>query len=62
MQQRVFGTPERPVLLDSEKLYEWAVGEAEYGDDYGELDELEDGPVVEVRGGLPRYLERSSRL
>src|SRR6185369_10630374 len=46
MQQRVFGTPEKPVLLDSQRLYEWAVGEAEYDDDYGGLDELEDGPVV----------------
>lgn len=58
MQQRVFGTPEKPVLLDSQKLYEWAVGEAQYEDDYGELDELEDGPVVEVRGTLPRYLSQ----
>ncbi|MBT1071988.1 L,D-transpeptidase [Pelotalea chapellei] len=56
MQNRMFGTPSRPVLLDSQKLYEWAAGESEYGDDYGELDELEDGPVVEVRGTLPRYL------
>jgi len=60
MQKRVFATPEKPVLLDSQKLYEWAVGEQEYGDDIGELDELEDGPVVEVRGSLPRYLDRSS--
>ncbi|MBC8017144.1 MAG: L,D-transpeptidase [Verrucomicrobia bacterium] len=59
MQQRVFDTPQHPVLLDSQKLYEWAVGEEEYGDDYGELDEIEDGPVVEVRGTLPRYLDRS---
>ncbi|NVN89128.1 MAG: L,D-transpeptidase [Desulfuromonadales bacterium] len=59
MQKRMFNTPENPVLLDSQKLYEWAVGEEEYGDDYGELEELEDGPVVEVRGTLPRYLERS---
>ena len=58
MQKRVFNTPENPVLLDSQKLYEWAVGEEDYGDDYGELDELEDGPVAEVRGVLPRYLER----
>ncbi len=58
MQKRVFNTPKNPVLLDSQKLYEWAVGEEEYGDDYGELDELEDGPVAEVRGVLPRYLER----
>jgi hypothetical protein len=62
MQKRVFSTPETPVLLDSQRLYEWVAGEDEYGDDYGELDELEDGPVVEVRGALPRYLERSARL
>ena len=60
MQLRVFDTPRNPVLLDSQKLYEWAAGEAEYGDDYGELDELEDGPVVEVRGTLPRYLPQGA--
>ena len=59
MQNRVFGTPEKPVLLDSQKLYAWAAGDDEYDDDYGELDELEDGPVVEVRGVLPRYLDKS---
>jgi len=59
MQLRVFNNPLDPLMLDSQKLYEWAVGEEEYGDDYGELDELEDAPVVEIRGELPRYLERS---
>jgi hypothetical protein len=59
MQNRVFGTPEKPVLLDSQRLYAWAAGDEEYDDDYGELDELEDGPVVEVRGSLPRYLDKS---
>ena len=58
MQNRVFGTPDRPELLDSQKLYAWAAGEGDYDDDIGELDELEDGPVVEVRGDLPRYLDR----
>lgn len=58
MQNRVYGVPARPVLLDSQKLYEWAAGENDYEDDYGEFDELEDGPVVEVRGGLPRYLDK----
>jgi hypothetical protein len=58
MQNRVFGTPKKPVLLDSQKLYAWAAGEAEYDYDDGRLDELEDGPVVEVRGSLPRYLEK----
>jgi hypothetical protein len=61
MQKRVFATPDKPVLLDSQKLYEWAVGETEYGDDFGELDELEDGPAVEVRGGLPCYLDLNSK-
>lgn len=58
MQKRVFGTPQQPVLKDSQKLYGWAAGEEEYEDDSGEAEELEDGPVVEVRGGLPRYLDR----
>ena len=58
MQKRVFGTPEKPVLLDSQKLYNWAVGEEDYDDDFGELEELEDGPMLEVRGALPRYLDR----
>lgn len=59
MQKRVFNSPKNPVLLDSHKLYNWAVGVDEYGEDSGGLEELEDGPVVEVRGALPRYLDRS---
>ena len=59
MQNRVFGTPEKPALLDSQRLYEWAAGEAEYDYDDGGLDELEDGPVVEVRGALPHYLDKN---
>ena len=59
MQKRVFGTPQQPVLKDSQKLYEWAAGEEEYEDDSGESEELEDGPIVEVRGALPRYLDRA---
>jgi hypothetical protein len=58
MQLRVFGTPLKPVLKDSQKLYEWAAGENEYEDDPGEAEEIEDGPFVEVRGSLPRYLDR----
>lgn len=55
MQKRVYGIPAKPVLTDSEKLYAWAVGEGEYEDDTGELEELEDGPVVEVVGDNPTY-------
>lgn len=58
MQKRVYGFPDRPVLLDSQKLYAWAAGEADYDFDNGELEELEGGPAVEVRGTLPRYLVR----
>lgn len=58
MQNRVFGTPEKPVLIDSQKLYQWAAGEGDYGEDSGESEELEDGPTVEVRGSLPRYLDK----
>jgi hypothetical protein len=55
MQNRMFDTPEKPVLKDSQKLYTWAVGEEEYEDDPGNLEELEDGPVVEVTGQNPVY-------
>jgi hypothetical protein len=55
MQNRMFDTPEQPVLLDSQKVYAWAVGEAEYEEDSGNQEELEDGPVVEVIGQNPVY-------
>ena len=55
MQERIYGIPAEPVLTDSEKLYDWAVGEADYEDDFGEFEELEDGPVVEVVGDNPVY-------
>ncbi len=58
MQLRVFGTPLKPVLRDSQKIYAWAAGEEEYEDDSGDSEELEDGPIVEVRGDLPRYLDK----
>lgn len=56
MQNREYGIPEIPVLHNSEKLYNWAVGEEDYDDDSGELELLDDGPVVEVRGANPRYV------
>ncbi|MEI6207399.1 MAG: L,D-transpeptidase [Desulfuromonadales bacterium] len=62
MQNRVFGTPAQPVLLDSQRLYAWAAGTADYEDDIGDLDELEEGPLVEVRGSLPRYLARRQQI
>jgi hypothetical protein len=59
MQNREYGIPEKPVLLNSEKLYNWAVGEDEYEEDSGETEELEDGPTVEVRGENPHYIKPS---
>jgi len=55
MQNRMFDTPEKPVLLDSQKVYAWAVGEEDYEDDSGNLEELEGGPIVEVVGQNPVY-------
>jgi hypothetical protein len=59
MQRRVYDFPARPVLLDSKKLYDWAVGEAEYGEDSGAPELLGDGPIVEITGDNPRYHSRS---
>jgi hypothetical protein len=55
MQKRMFETPEKPVLMDSQKVYAWAVGGDEYENDSGNLEELEDGPLVEVIGQNPVY-------
>jgi hypothetical protein len=55
MQKRMFATPEKPVLLDSQKVYAWAVGEEEYEADSGNQEELADGPIVEVIGQNPVY-------
>ncbi|MFZ3207756.1 MAG: L,D-transpeptidase [Geobacteraceae bacterium] len=55
MQRRVYDFTTRPVLLDSKKLYDWAVGEAEYEEDSGALELLEDGPIVDIIGDNPRY-------
>ncbi len=58
MQKRMYGHPANPLLLNSRKLYDWAVGEDIYEDDTGDLDELEDGPVVEIVGVNPEILTR----
>lgn len=55
MQNRMYGIPAKPVLFDSKKLYDWAVGDAEYGEDSGNLELLEGGPMVEVVGTNPVY-------
>ena len=58
MQKRVYGVPEQPVLLDSKRFYDWAVGESEFGADSGGIENLANAPIVEVRGENPRYLKR----
>lgn len=55
MQERTFSMPRKPVLMDSRKLYEWAVPDSEYGYDNGSFEEIGNGPVLEVRGALPVY-------
>lgn len=55
MQNRVYGIPAKPVLLDSEKFYAWAVGANDFEDDPGTLELLDGAPVVEVRGTNPEY-------
>ncbi len=55
MQLRTFDTPRDPVLLDAQKLYAWAAPDDEHGEDDGSFQELEYGPVLEVRGTLPVY-------
>ena len=55
MQNRMYGTPDKPVLQDAKKLYDWAVGENDYEGDSGQLELLEGGPIVEVAGDNPKY-------
>ncbi|WP_305731483.1 L,D-transpeptidase [Trichlorobacter ammonificans] len=55
MQKRTFGMPAGPVLLDSQKLYVWAAPDDEHGEDDGSFQELDYGPILEVRGNLPVY-------
>lgn len=61
MQNRVYGSPTDPVLLDSERLYKWAVGEEDFEEDPGTLEEIEDAPMVEVRGTIPQFKQVAKR-
>jgi hypothetical protein len=62
MQNRIFKFPEKPVLIDSKRLYDWAVGDSVYdGPDNGDLELIEDGPIVEVKGRNPTYLSSPPR-
>ncbi|MDD2318725.1 MAG: L,D-transpeptidase [Geobacteraceae bacterium] len=61
MQKRIFTVPEKPVLQDSKRLYDWAVGENRYGPDSGNIELLENGPIVEIIGKNPEYLAKPPR-
>lgn len=56
MQERVYGSPQKPVLNDAQRLYAWAAPDCEHGEDDGSLQELDYGPQLEVRGSLPKQL------
>ncbi|HOP41583.1 MAG TPA: L,D-transpeptidase, partial [Geobacteraceae bacterium] len=62
IQKRVFSVPEKPVLQDAKRLYDWAVGENVYGPDSGNLELLENGPIVEVVGRNPIYLSKPRQV
>lgn len=61
MQKRVYGVPGQPLLDDARKLYEWAVGPEELAADDGSVRLLTNGPPIEIRGELPRYLPKPPR-
>jgi hypothetical protein len=57
MQRRTYGIPERPILDDARRLYTWILGPEQLEVDTGGLELLPDGPVVEITGDLPPYLD-----
>ncbi len=56
MQKRIYSVPSEPVLKDARRLYEW-VAEDLPEPGTGTLQLLDDGPVLEITGLLPVYLE-----
>jgi hypothetical protein len=62
MQKRIYGDPVRPILSDARKLYGWVLGAERLEQDTGGAELLPDGPVVEITGDLPRYLDAPPRL
>jgi len=61
MQHRVYGVPDKPVLDDAKKLYAWTIGEDAFALDDGTLQPIPNGPIIEITGNLPNYLEKSPR-
>jgi hypothetical protein len=54
MQNRTYGWPQKPVLIDSSQLYYWV--DENRDEDESRIAFIEDGPTVEIRGDLPNYL------
>lgn len=61
MQKRTYGVPDKPVLEDARKLYEWTIGPALVAEDDGTQKLLAGGPPIEIIGDLPKRLARSLR-
>lgn len=61
MQKRVYGVPDNPVLDDARKLYAWTIGPEELAADDGTIRPLLNGPPIEIKGELPKYLAKSPR-
>ena len=58
MQHRMYGVPEKPIIDDARKLYAWTIGNAAYTLDDGTEQSIIDGPIIEITGDLPKYLEK----
>ncbi len=54
MQKRVYGVPAQPELNDAARLYYFVYDEED--EDASRITLIDDGPPVEIRGKLPRYL------
>lgn len=55
MQNRTYGVPEKPVLNDAAPLYYWV--DENKDEDESRITFIEDGPLVEIKGELPKYLD-----
>ena len=53
MQRRVYGVPARPIINDAALLFNWVSDEKE---EEGQMTLIANGPLVEIRGELPKYL------
>jgi hypothetical protein len=57
MQKRIYTVPAQPVINDARKLYEWVLGPERLASDTGRPTLFSDGPLVEIKGELPTYLD-----